>query len=405
MQYLDSLGLSYSASSNQAVVLFEQVTESYLGFKPDTMAKLNNLTEQEAVCPMAQILKGYLLKMGSDPRFTATIDKCLKRLSNAELNHRENLHVAAFKDWLSDDINAALAKFELILEAYPTDIIALKAAHNLYFYKGDAENMYRSVARVLPAWEEPTWKGYVLGLYSFGLEESGHYERAETTGREAMILNPNDLWAAHAVTHVCQMQNRWQDGLTWLNERIPGWTDTNNFVYHLHWHEALLHLASGDNDAALEIYDQVLTKPLQDDLYLDICNAASLLWRLQMQGFDVTDRWRVLQQWQHRATDDELIFITLHYLMAPAVLNDKPAIRQALETIRSWGERSGRQASICKKIGLKTAEAIVDLGQRRTISGIKKLKQVEDRLYTIGGSHAQRQLFSDLIQHYSEPTK
>ncbi|MBT3425662.1 MAG: tetratricopeptide repeat protein [Gammaproteobacteria bacterium] len=401
MQYLDFLGLSYSANSNQAVGLFEQAIESYLQFKPDTMAKLNSLTDQEMVSPMAQILKGYLLKMGSDPRFTANIQKCLEWLNNAELNHREKLHLDAFKDWLNDDINTALDRFELILETYPTDIIALKAAHNLYFYQGDADSMHRSVARVLPAWEEHSWKGYVLGLYSFGLEESGHYERAETTGREAVTLNPNDLWAAHAVTHVCQMQSRWQDGQTWLNERFPDWTDTNNFVYHLHWHQALLHLSSGDSDAALEIYDQILTKPLQDDLYLDVCNAASMLWRLQMQGHDVTDRWRVLQQWQHRATDDELIFITLHYLMAPAVLNDKPAVKQALETIRTWGERSGRQASICKTIGLKTAEAIVELGQERTISGIKKLKQVEDHLYTIGGSHAQRQLFSDLIHHYS----
>jgi len=404
MQYLDFLGLNHSAYSNQDVKLFEQVTESYLQFKPDTMAKLNNLTEQDTAPPMAHILKGYLLKMGSDPRLAKPINQSLEWLSNAELNHREHLHAAAFNDWLGDNVNASIDKFELILDTYPTDIIALKAAHNLYFYRGDAGSMYKSVARVLPAWEEHSWKGYVLGLYSFGLEESGLYQQAETAGREAVGLNSNDLWAAHAVTHVCQMQSRWQDGLTWLHDRIHEWTDTNNFVYHLHWHEALLHLSSGDSGAALDIYDQVLTMPLQDDLYLDICNAASLLWRLQMQGLDVTDRWHVLQQWQHRATDNELIFITLHYLMAPAILNDNPAINQALKAIRKWSQGTGEQASICRSIGLKTAEAVVDLGQHRASNGIKKLKQVEKHLYTIGGSHAQRQLFSDLIHHYTETT-
>ncbi|SVE24531.1 uncharacterized protein METZ01_LOCUS477385, partial [marine metagenome] len=43
--------------------------ESYLQFKPDTIAKLNSLLDANAAWPMALILKGYLLKMGSDPRF------------------------------------------------------------------------------------------------------------------------------------------------------------------------------------------------------------------------------------------------------------------------------------------------------------------------------------------------
>ena len=123
-----------------------------------------------------------------------------------------------------------------------------------------------------------------------------------------------------------------------------------------------------------------------------------------MQGLDVKDRWQTLQSWRHRASDDELIFITLHYLMAPAVLKDQATIARSLDTIRAWSERTGEQAAICKEVGLTTAEALVDIGQNKTTSGVDKLKRVKDRLYTIGGSHAQRQLFSDLIHHYSRNT-
>ena len=405
MQKQDALGLSYSAPANTPIARFDEIMESYLQFRPDTIAKLNSLLDANATWPMALILKGYLLKMGSDPRFAPAIKICQDSLTTLALNHREERHVTAFNHWLNDDINAALNQFEQILQAYPTDLIALKAAHNLHFYQGDATSMHESIARVLPAWpEQHNWRSFVLGMYSFGLEESGQYQLAEATGKEAIALNPYDLWAAHAVTHVYHMQNQWLDGVDWLNELIPVWTETNNFVYHLHWHKAVLYLSNGDAEAALAIYDETLTAPLQDDLYLDVCNAASLLWRLQMQGLDVKDRWQTLQSWRHRASDDELIFITLHYLMAPAVLKDQATIARSLDTIRAWSERTGQQAAICKEVGLTTAEALVDIGQNKTVSGVDKLKRVKDRLYTIGGSHAQRQLFSDLIHHYSRNT-
>ena len=50
-------------------------------------------------------------------------------------------------------------------------------------------------------------------MQSFGLEESGEYPEAETFGRRAVEINSEDVWAAHAVTHVMQMQSRFDEEL------------------------------------------------------------------------------------------------------------------------------------------------------------------------------------------------
>ena len=121
-------------------------------------------------------------------------------------------------------------------------------------------------------------------MQSYGLEECAEYREASLVGRRACELNPDDIWAGHAMAHVFQMDSRWLDGLNWMDTMLPQWTDTNNFLRHLHWHKALYHIGRMELDAALAVYDDVLEPGLQDDFYLDTCNAASLLWRFNMQG-------------------------------------------------------------------------------------------------------------------------
>src|SRR3546814_16722752 len=52
-------------------------------------------------------------------------------------------------------------------------------------------------------------------------------------------------------------------------------------------------------------------------MYLDVCNAASMLWPLEMYGVDIGNRWKDLTEVSLRPVDDhDLLFVSLHYLMA-----------------------------------------------------------------------------------------
>ena len=50
----------------------------------------------------------------------------------------------------------ALDTWEEILTEYPTDVTALKFAHDSYFYLGYQDQMRDSIARVLPHWNDST---------------------------------------------------------------------------------------------------------------------------------------------------------------------------------------------------------------------------------------------------------
>src|SRR5207247_3441857 len=131
----------------------------------------------------------------------------------------------------------------------------------------------------------------------FAHEECGNYVIAEAAGRAAVELDAADLWATHAVAHVMEMQDRHDDGIAWLGELERHWAGGNNLLHHLWWHRALFHLERREFDAVLELYDKRfrnLAAPLtlaQPDLYIDVQNAASMLFRLELLGIEVGNRW------------------------------------------------------------------------------------------------------------------
>jgi hypothetical protein len=157
----------------------------------------------------------------------------------------------------------------------------------------------------------------------------------------------------------------------------------------------------GQAEQALTLFDEALVDCLKDDFYLDVCNAASLLWRLEMKGLDLGNRWEMLRPYYHRAEDQELVFIALHYVMVAVKNGDQAVIDAALSNLQRWAQLPQEQGKICHAVGLETAKALVDLAQGSAERGVDQLMELAPELQQIGGSHAQRALFTDFIHHYS----
>ncbi|MFP6806129.1 MAG: tetratricopeptide repeat protein [Pseudomonadales bacterium] len=406
MQYKDQLGLDYTASSEDSITLFETFAGQYLASNKEAMPSLEKLIEFDATLPMAHCLRAYMLKMSGDPKFARAIASSMDILAKLEssMNTREKMHYKTIQTWVNNQYTDTATILEELLQIFPKDILALRIAHYLHFYEGDNKRMCTSIARSNAVWHisDPCY-GYVLGMQSFAFEESGEYAQAEAIGRQAVEINKEDIWGAHAVAHVFQMQGRKTEGTAWLGELLNSWQDANNFVYHMHWHKALFHIGAGELDQSLAIYDEHLVECLNDDFYLDVCNAAALLWRLDMLGQDVTDRWRRLRAYsKKRIKDDELVFSTLHYLMTPAVLNDKETTDEAIKHFEAWSLKDTSQGAVCKRVGLPLARSIVEIGQGKYKEATNRLADIKDEIYRIGGSHAQRHLFDDLFKHYKQ---
>ncbi|MCZ6503155.1 MAG: tetratricopeptide repeat protein [Gammaproteobacteria bacterium] len=404
MQYQDNLALDYTASSETSINQFNNVLDKYLASRADTPQCLDELLASDNDIAMAHCFRGYILKMGGDPRFTSPIKSCIESLQELEgaMNEREKMHLGALESWTNNQYIDATNLFEAIVAKYPKDMLALRIAHYLHFYAGNSQEMCDSIARVASSWQgsDPHY-GYLLGMYSFGQEESGNYGEAETAGKQAVDINRQDIWAAHAITHVFYMQGRTSEGIAWIEGLLRDWEGSNNFLYHLYWHKALFHIGANELDQALCLYDDHMVNVLSDDFYLDVCNAATLLWRLQMRGVDIGDRWQALKTFsEKRVQDDELVFITLHYLMTPALLKDQSTIDTAMDHFESWSREQTTQGEVCRKVGLPLAQAIVEIGKGEFATATTRLSNIQKDIYLIGGSHAQRHLFDDLLNHY-----
>ena len=168
----------------------------------------------------------------------------------------------------------------------------------------------------------------------------------------------------------------------------------NNFRYHLHWHQGLYHMERGEFAEVLDLYDNQFGRDVDTPYYLDMVNATSMLWRLEMYGADVGDRWQVLADIAaRRIRDDELIFVSLHYLMALVSAGGEADIDAMMAHLEEWAGRPTTQGKTTAMAGLNVARAMRELRRRNYDKVVKELYPVRYDMDPLGGSHAQRDIF------------
>lgn len=231
-----------------------------------------------------------------------------------------------------------------------------------------------------------------LGLYAFGLEETGDYARAEETGRQALDRQPLDCWAHHAVAHVMEMQGRAQDGIGWMTAREPFWSgDDNLFKGHNWWHLALCHLDLGQTGEALALYDGPI-RQAQSAVVLDMIDASALLWRLTLTGQDVGERWQELAAaWDQHADGRLYPFNDWHAIMAYLGAGRDDRVEALLATLRETGDNS-ETAVWARRIGLPLVEGFTAFWRGDHATAAERLHPVRFIANAFGGSHAQRDI-------------
>ncbi len=402
--FADARGLPVTAASADAVRHYDGVMDAYLHFAKDTGAHLKQALGADPEFALAHCTKGYFFQhfcnRALDAKARQSLDTARALAEKNDLTPRETLHLHALACWIAGDLTGAAGCWESILFAHPRDILALKLVAYTYFYLGASDQMRDSVARVRYAWDEDV-PGYaaVLGMHAFGLEETGDYAAAEREGRRAEQLDPEDLWAVHSVAHVLEMQDRRREGAAWLEASAAHWGGGNNFVYHLWWHLALFYIELENFDRVLALYDEQVRSDTKSDEYLDICNAASLLWRLQERGIDVGDRWTELgEKSAARIGDHLMVFPDAHFALSLAGAGDAEALANMLRSIRdSAGKPGVTESQIAAEVGVPLCEALAAWYESLYELVVDRLMPVRYQIQRIGGSHAQRDLFWQML--------
>jgi tetratricopeptide (TPR) repeat protein len=398
----DIFGQDTSLSDADAMQHWNAVQLGVLSHSAAAPQHLGALLEAAPDFALGQAAKGIFYLMLGRRELYDTVREALAAADTAVLRAgalpREVLYVEALRAWLNGQPTQAIARFEEVLDTHPADSLAMKLSHAIRFILGDSAGMRRSLERVMPAYEpDHPGRGYLLGCHAFALEETGAYEKAEISGRQALWMAPDDAWGLHAVAHVHDMTGNARGGLDWLTGREDAWAHCNNFRYHVWWHKALMHLDLGEIDQALALYDDEVRKDRTDD-YRDISNGTSLLMRLQLDGVDVGNRWEEMAEFSAKRTEDGcLIFADLHYLMALTGDKRKEATHQLVARIHK--DAAKRPCEIGQRMaapGCAAASGLEAFGDGNYASAFAHLVQARDTMQLAGGSHAQRDVFERL---------
>ncbi|MGC1497010.1 MAG: tetratricopeptide repeat protein [Sulfitobacter sp.] len=387
-----------SLKTDAAVASWNDMIRAFLAHQATTPQHLGAVLSAEPDFVMGHAARGlFSLMMGRSELWQVAEDArtaAHAACAAGSITSREQGWLTALDRWLTDSPTGAIAAIEDVLSAHPNDTLSAKVSHAIRFILGDAAGMRASIERVLPAHgDDHPLRGYVMGCHAFSLEETGDYAAAEKSGLTGLIHAPDDAWGLHAVTHVHDMRAQPDAGIALIESHNSAWDQSNNFRYHVWWHKALLHMDRGELDVALALYDSQIRVEKTDD-YRDISNATSLLMRLELEGIDAGNRWEELAEFsENRVEDGCLVFADLHYMLALAGAEKGDAKRQMTARFARDARQTGDMASRVADPGVTALAGLNAFAEGRYGDAFVQLADARPKMQTIGGSHAQRDVF------------
>ena len=126
-----------------------------------------------------------------------------------------------------------------------------------------------------------------MSSYSFALELCGKYEEALTAAEKAVEINEINPWAHHTISHVYLKKGEIDKGSKILEDYKHVWEKSGQAIKsHNNWHLALMYLENLDLYKAFSFTNDPILKETPH-LVIQQLDAISLLWRLEMGGFEV----------------------------------------------------------------------------------------------------------------------
>lgn len=410
MNDTDKRGCAVSGATPAAVDAYERALAMTQSWQSGAMQPLAMALREAPSFVMAHVLRAWLLLSSRDPRRVHSARPVLARAAALPANERERGHLAAIAAALDDDYERTKQRLNDVLRHYPRDALALQVAHSFDYLTGDLTCLRKRVRTVLPAWSSDL-PGYhaVLAMHAFSLEECGDYGAAEQAAIEALALNPADARAHHVMAHVFEMTDRAGAGVRWMNEHRRGWAANTIVATHCWWHLALFHLALGELDRALALYDQRIRARRSSEVS-DMIDASALLWRIDMMGGGTGARWiELADAWAPHIDDRFCSFNDLHAMLAFVGARDWNRA-QRLERVLTLCQASPtRHGETTRLLGLPASRALIAFGQSKHTVAISLLASLPALAHRLGGSHAQRDVLHltllRAIEHIRRPAR
>jgi tetratricopeptide (TPR) repeat protein len=390
------LGGNEVTATQAGAEAYDRALKQLLSFRASVGDAAQHACDTDPAAAMCVVLATYLALLSSERCDALAGGERLRAAASLRhgANERELMHFAVADQLLHGDLLGASATTQSLNRSYPRDALAVFVGHQIDFFTGASTRLESRLATVLPSWSESDdYRGYLQGMWSFGLEESGEYEKALEIGLTAVDQHSDDAWGIHAVTHVHEMRGDFERGITFLNGHAGDWHGGTFLNVHIAWHNALFMLEREDWSQALSLYDQFIRHQQSGNIALEMLDASALLWRLHLEGVDVGNRWLSLAEgWKAKQDESWYVFNDMHAVMSFVAANRRDQARQVVSRLEEYiqSPNSGTNWRMTKEVGLPICRALLHHSEGDFASAAGELSLVIDSLAVFGGSHAQR---------------
>ncbi len=393
MNNKDAYGLALTGATADSFEHFDRACTLLRCYLNDPLAEAQAALAAAPDMTMAHVLVAYLNLLGTEPGGFAPARAAYEYAAKLPATEREQTHLRAVDCLTRSRWHEAGRVLEDLSVRYPHDLLALQVGHQVDFFTGQSRMLRDRIARAESHWHQ-AMPGYhaVLSMLAFGLEETADYVGAERLGKRSVELEPRDGWGWHAVAHVLEMQNRRADGIEWMTRDTAAWNEGSFFAIHNWWHLALFHLGLDEIDRVLQLVDERVLGTASP-IVLEMIDASAMLWRLQLRGVPVGDRWNALAtRWLAASAESTYAFNDMHAMMAFTGADRMDDAVRLLSSQRSALEGEGDNHSFLRDVGIPATQAIHDFATGRYADATQRLRAIRPVASRFGGSHAQRDL-------------
>jgi hypothetical protein len=152
----------------------------------------------------------------------------------------------------------------------------------------------------------------------------------------------------------------------------------------------------------LKIYDRQIRASRSNDI-ADLIDASALLWRIAMRGGNAGARWiELADAWVPYIDDGFCSFSDLHAMLAFVGAGEWDKARRLELALRNAQSLPTRYGETTRHVGLPACRALIAFGRGNDPLAMTLFRSLPAQAHRIGGSHAQRDLFTLILRRVVE---
>jgi hypothetical protein len=386
----DPWGLPISCASEVAATYGEALRRFHDQRSGDA-ERLAEVIEQDPGFAVGRATAALMAAFGSD-EFDAESEIAAAEQGRAD-HDWERSFVATTRRLVDDGMWGSQEGWLAHHDAHPGDLVGMTVAAFTLLMDTDPGHEVEAQRRLERSMDVVGDDPALLGFLAMFAQDFGDLDRAHELATRSLELDPSGFAGGHPMAHVYFESGDHANGLAWLDPWLETTDSASTFKGHLVWHGALHALALGDGDGALERYPHCGGSNAGGMLI----DGPSLLWRCQLLGH-VPPATDPLEPPVSTLATPHLVkvpfaFVGVHVALALATAGDAEGLRHFAHNARDF------DAPGCAEIlpGLASGLAAYVEGDHARAADL--LLPLEQRLWEVGGSRAQREVFEDTVIH------